>query len=107
MIRKESEGQCMRLYFEDAEGRRLAIDTAGERYCSNFENGAGKLPDGKRYIWVESGKDLPETTPDQEAEIAEEVRKEVNYRFGTEPGEKRQGEEGENGPDEDQNQVFQ
>lgn len=48
----------MRLYFEDAEGRRLAIDTAGERYCSNFQNGSGKLPDGKRYIWVESGKDL-------------------------------------------------
>jgi hypothetical protein len=58
MIRKESEGHGMRLYFEDAEGRRLAIDTAGERYCSNFQNGSGKLPDGKRYIWVDSGKDL-------------------------------------------------
>ena len=58
MIRKESEGQGMRLYFEDAEGRRLAIDTAGERYCSNFQNGSGKLPDGKRYIWVDSGRDL-------------------------------------------------
>ena len=60
-----------------------------------------------RRFGVESGKDLPETTPDQEAEIAEEVRKEVNYRFGTEPGEKLQEEEGENGPDEDQDQVFQ
>lgn len=48
----------MRLYFEDNEGRRLAIDTANERYCSNFQNGSGKLPDGKRYIWVDSCIDL-------------------------------------------------
>ena len=53
------------------------------------------------------GKDLPQATPDQEAEIAEEVRKEVNYRFGTEPGEKLQEEKEENTPDEDQNQVLQ
>ena len=60
-----------------------------------------------RRFGVESGKDLPQATPDQEAEIAEEVRKEVNYRFGTEPGEKLQEEKGENTPDEDQDQVLQ
>ena len=60
-----------------------------------------------RRFGVESGKDLPQATPDQEAEIAEEVRKEVNYRFGTEPGEKLQEEKGENTPDEDKDQVFQ
>ena len=43
-----------------------------------------------RRFGVESEKDLPCTTPDQEAEIAEEVRKEVNYRFGTEAGEEIQ-----------------
>ena len=60
-----------------------------------------------RRFGVESGKDLPQATPDQEAEIAEEVRKEVNYRFGTEPGEKLQEEKEENTPDEDQDQVLQ
>ncbi len=43
-----------------------------------------------RRFGVDSSRDLPETTPDQEAEIAEEVRKEVNYRFGTEPGTEEQ-----------------
>lgn len=60
-----------------------------------------------RRFGVESGKDLPDMTPDQEAEIAEEVREEVNYRFGTEPGEKLPEEERKEGPDEDQDQVFQ
>lgn len=39
-----------------------------------------------RRFGVDSKLDLPETTPDQEAEIAEEVRKEIKYRFGTEEG---------------------
>ncbi len=37
-----------------------------------------------RRFGVDSRKDLPEVTPDQEAEIAEEVEKEVKYRFGLE-----------------------
>ncbi len=43
-----------------------------------------------RRFGVDSSRDLPEATPDQEAEIVEEVRKEVNYRFGTEPGTEEQ-----------------
>lgn len=37
-----------------------------------------------RRFGVDSRKDLPVVTPDQEAEIAEEVEKEVKYRFGLE-----------------------
>ena len=37
-----------------------------------------------RRFGVDSKADLPEVTPDQEAEIAEEVEKEVKYRFGLE-----------------------
>ena len=36
------------------------------------------------YGLVDSKADLPEVTPDQEAEIEDEVQKEMNYRFGTE-----------------------
>ncbi len=46
-----------------------------------------------RRFGVDSRQDLPATTPDQEAEIAEEVRKEIKYRFGTEEG-KLSGEDG-------------
>ena len=42
---------------------------------------------------MDSRQDLPATTPDQEAEIAEEVRKEIKYHFGTEEG-KLSGEDG-------------
>ena len=35
---------------------------------------------------VDSKQDLPSVTPDQEAEIQEEVKRELNYRFGTEEG---------------------
>lgn len=48
----------MRLYFEAPNGDRLAIDTKKEIYSTNFEDGAGDVPDGHRYIWLESGKDL-------------------------------------------------
>ena len=37
-----------------------------------------------RRFGVDSRKDLPTVTPDQEAEIAQEVEKEVKYRFGLE-----------------------
>ena len=37
-----------------------------------------------RRFGVDSRKDLPVVTPDQEAEIAEDVEKEVKYRFGLE-----------------------
>ena len=40
-----------------------------------------------RRFGVESRKDLPTVTPDQEAEIAQEVEKEVKYRFGLETSE--------------------
>ena len=35
--------------------------------------------------WTRS-RNLPSVTPDQEAEIQEEVKREINYRFGTEEG---------------------
>jgi len=38
-----------------------------------------------RRFGVDSRKDLPKVTPDQEAEIVHEVQEEVNYKFGTEP----------------------
>ena len=42
-------------------------------------------------------------TPDQEAEIEDEVRKEINYRFGTEPGVPEKKEEpGEAAADEEE-----
>ena len=37
-----------------------------------------------RRFGVDSRQDLPDVTPDQEAEIEDEVQKEMNYRFGTE-----------------------
>ena len=40
-----------------------------------------------RRFGVDSRKDLPTVTPDQEAEIAQEVEKEVKYRFGLETSE--------------------
>ena len=39
-----------------------------------------------RRFGVDSKQDLPSVTPDQEAEIQEEVKREINYRFGTEEG---------------------
>ena len=39
-----------------------------------------------RRFGVDSKQDLPSVTPDQEAEIQEEVKRELNYRFGTEEG---------------------
>lgn len=39
-----------------------------------------------RRFGVESGRELPGMTPDQEAEIQDEVAQEIRYRFGTEPG---------------------
>ena len=54
-----------------------------------------------RRFGVDSKADLPEVTPDQEAEIADEVQKEMNYRFGTEAGalgpEEQKAPEGETG----------
>lgn len=40
-----------------------------------------------RRFGVNKKEDLPVVTPDQEAEIHEEVRKEINYQFGMEPAE--------------------
>ena len=48
-----------------------------------------------RRFGVDSKQDLPAVTPDQEAEIQEEVKRELNYRFGTEEG--KLGEDGEDG----------
>ena len=49
-----------------------------------------------RRFGVDSKADLPEVTPDQEAEIADEVQKEMNYRFGTEAGALGPEEQAEN-----------
>ena len=38
-----------------------------------------------RRFGIDSKNSLPETTPDQEAEIIHEVQTEVDYKFGTEP----------------------
>lgn len=43
----------MRLYFETPAGRRLAIDTARQEYCTGADI-AGK----HRFIWLDSEKDL-------------------------------------------------
>lgn len=56
-----------------------------------------------RRFGVDSRRDLPAVTPDQEAEIEDEVRKEINYRFGTEPGVPEKKEEpGEAAADEEE-----
>lgn len=47
-----------------------------------------------RRFGVDSRKDLPVVTPDQEAEIAEEVEKEVKYRFGLEGENDGEAEDG-------------
>lgn len=44
-----------------------------------------------RRFGVDSREDLPEATPDQEAELRDEVSREINYRFGTEPGVPEEG----------------
>lgn len=53
-----------------------------------------------RRFGVDSRKDLPTVTPDQEAEIAQEVEKEVKYRFGLETSETETREAAEHAPGE-------
>ena len=48
----------MKLYFQDPDGQRLAIDTDRREWAANYANNETELKDGHNYINVSSSRDL-------------------------------------------------